>query len=470
MSIPFERNRIAAAIAAVAAVFGASQALGAGFALQENSGSGLGNAYAGGAAIAEDAGTVWTNPAGMSKIGTAQVAAAVNLVSLKATFNNNGSLPAAFGQPLGGDGGDAGDLAVVPNLYLVLPINKEWSFGLGVNAPFGLKTEYDSDWLGRFQAIKSDVKTININPALSWRISDNFAIGAGANYQKIDATLTKNVNYSAALAQAAGQAVAGGLLTPAQAAAVVQATPGLQASADIDGNDYAWGWNAGVLFDIDRNTRIGAHYRSSIKYQLTGNVNFGYPALPVLPPALAPVVGLLATNVNNVLASGGVRADIELPAIANVSFFSRLNDQWDFMADLQWTGWDTIKNLTFYRTNGALLSNTPENFKDSWRFSVGANYRIDDKWMLRGGFAYDQSPVNETDLTPRLPDNDRTWAAVGVQYKFSQQLKLDAGFAYIWVKTPNINQSDGSVAANGLIKGNYDSTVAVFSVQATYSF
>src|SRR6185369_7701639 len=130
MRIPFERNRIAAAIAAVAAVFGASQALGAGFALQENSGSGLGNAYAGGAAIAEDAGTVWTNPAGMSKIGTAQVAAAVNLVSLKATFNNNGSLPAAFGQPLGGDGGDAGDLAVVPNLYLVLPINKEWSFGL----------------------------------------------------------------------------------------------------------------------------------------------------------------------------------------------------------------------------------------------------------------------------------------------------------------------------------------------------
>jgi long-chain fatty acid transport protein len=130
---------------------------------------------------------------------------------------------------------------------------------------------------------------------------------------------------------------------------------------------------------IDRNTRIGAHYRSSIKYQLTGNVNFGYPALPVLPPALAPVVGLLATNVNNVLASGGVRADIELPAIANVSFFSRLNDRWDFMADLQWTGWDTIKNLTFYRTNGALLSNTPENFKDSWRFSVGANYRIDDK-------------------------------------------------------------------------------------------
>jgi long-chain fatty acid transport protein len=466
----FRRTRLAGAVAGAVLALGAGQAFGAAFALQENSGSGLGNAYAGGAAAAEDAATVWTNPAGMARIGSNQVAAAVNLVNPSAKFNNNGGSLAAFNQPLGGSGGDAGSLAAVPNLYVVLPINKQFAFGLGLNAPFGLVTEYDDGWLGRYQALKSDVKTINVNPSISWRMTDNFSVGVGANYQQIKATFTNNVNYSGALATAAATAAAGGLIPAALVPTIVGATGGLDAKADVTGDDNAWGWNIGALWEINPNLRVGASYRSSIKYDVSGNVNFSYPTLPALPPALAPVVGLLASNVNNVLANGGVTSSIELPPIANVSFFSRLNDKWDIMADAQWTGWSTIQELKFVRTTGATLSNTPEGFKDTWRISVGTNYHMDDKWMFRGGVAWDQSPVNSTDMTPRLPDNDRTWLAFGVQYAASKALKLDAGFSYIWVKDPQINQNAGSTTANGLISGNYSANVTILSFQGTYSF
>ncbi len=466
MMRPFRRTSIAAALAGLAFAAGAGQALGAAFALQENSGSGLGNAFAGGAASAEDASTVWANPAGMSRIGTNQVAGAIHLITPSSKFQNDGSLP-ALNQPLGGTGGDAGGTNVVPNVYAVIPINPQWAFGLGVNVPFGLVTEYDGGWLGRYQALKSDVKTINVNPALSWKIANGVTLGLGADYQNIKATFSSNVNYSAALLQAAQ---AGGL-PPATQAQIAAATPALDSYVNIDGDDYAWGWNIGVLFELDPNTRIGAAYRSGFKYDISGTASFTNPALPTtIPPALAPVVGALAAAVNANLANGGITSNIELPSISNVSIFSRLNDQWDVMADVQYTNWSKISELRFTRTSGATLSVTPENFRNTWRGSVGANYRYSNTTMFRMGVAYDQSPVNTTDRTPRLPDNNRTWLSGGVQYKFTPQLALDVGATYIWIDQPDINQNAGSTAASGLIKGHYDSYVTIFSGQLTYSF
>jgi long-chain fatty acid transport protein len=192
--------------------------------------------------------------------------------------------------------------------------------------------------------------------------------------------------------------------------------------------------------------------------------------LPVVPPQIAPVVGVLASNVNGVLANGGVHADIELPGIANLSIFHKLNDRWDVMGDVEYTRWSVFKELRFVRTTGALLDFTPENFNDAWRVSVGATYHWSDAWSFRGGLAWDQTPVTDTDRTPRLPDGDRVWIAMGAQYKFNRNLALDAGFVYIPVKSPDIQQNAGSTAANGLIKGRYDANVSIFSAQITYAF
>jgi long-chain fatty acid transport protein len=456
-------------VAGIALTLTAGQAFGAAFALQETSGSGLGNAFAGGAAAAEDASAMWANAASMSKLTRNQIAGAIDAVKFKAQFSNSGSLP-ALNQPLGNNGGDAGSWNAVPSVYAVFPINPQWAFGVSVNVPFGLVTDYDTGWIGRYQALKSDVKTLNVNPAVSFKITDNFAIGVGANYQQVKATFSQNINYSAGLALAATTAAAGGLIPPALVPVVVGATPALDSYANITGDDYAWGWNIGLLWDVDKNMRIGAQYRSGFKYNISGTVNIQNPSLPALPPALAPVVAGLAANVNAALFSGGVTADIEFPSITNASVFYKLNDKWDLMGDLQYTHWSTIQNLTFVRTTGAVLESTPENFRNTWRFSVGTNYHYDDQWTIRAGYAYDQTPVNSTDLTPRLPDNNRNWLTIGAQYKWNKDLALDFGFAYIWISDPQINQNAGSTAQNGLINGSYSANVQIYGAQLTYSF
>ena len=444
----------------------AGLAYGSAFALQEQSGSGLGNAFAGGAAVAEDAATIFTNPAGMSRLAGMQAVAVGSLICLETKFGNNGSLPAAL-QTLGGDGGDAGGCSGVPAMYFALPINQQWSAGIGVNAPFGLKTEYDSDWIGRFQGVKSKIETINVNPAVSFKVSDMVSIGGGANYQHLKAELTSRANYAGAIFQAA----AIGQVPPAASAPIVAAYAGAQSDVKITGNDGSWGWNIGVLVNVDPQTRFGASYRSKIKYDVSGSAEFSNPPVPTLPATLAPIAALLSNALNSSrLANGDIKISIELPDTGNVSIFRQIDNKWDVMADVQYTGWSTVQNLTVVRSTGAELLSTPENFRDTWRASVGANYHYSDQWMFRGGLAFDQSPVRDAQRTPSLPDNDRTWISVGAQYKFSPQLVLDAGYTFIFIKDPSMNQNAGSTPTSGLISGTYKNNVNIVAVQATYTF
>lgn len=462
------RKLVRRAIVAGGAVILPAGVCAAGFALQENSASGLGNAYAGGAAVAEDASTLWSNAAGMARLGSAQVAGALNLIRPSLKFRNANSEPAAL-QQLGNEGGDAGSLNVVPNLYFTMPIDKQWSVGVGINAPFGLVSEYDNGWIGRFQGLKSEIKTINVNPAVSWKPTDNLAIGLGANYQHIDATFTSNVNYSGVLFSAAG--CTGPNPNPQICGGIVQAAAGLQSNAKVTGSDYGWGWNLGVLVDLTPEHRIGMQYRSAINYTVTGDASFDNPAVPA---PLAP----LATAVNNgLLYNSGITSRIKLPEIVNVSYFGKLNAQWDLMADLQYTGWGSIQQLTFTRSNGDPLQTTNEKFDDAWRFAVGANYRYNEQWMFRGGLAYDQSPVQDGYRTVRLPDADRTWLTLGAQYRFSPTLWLDFGGAYIWIRSASINDIGStnlgvppSVEQNGRVNGSYDNYTVILSAQLTYAF
>jgi long-chain fatty acid transport protein len=466
----FRRAQVAAAVGAAVLGCSAGQAYGSAFALQEQSGSGLGNAFAGGAAAAEDASTIFTNPAGMSRLAGIQAVAAGSGICPSAKFSDTGSQPAMF-QPLGGNGGDAGSCALVPALYLAVPINRQWAVGIGVNAPFGLKTEYDSDWIGRFQAVKSKVETINVNPSVSFKATDMVSIGAGVNYQHIKATLTSHANYALAFAGGVQQGVAAGQIPAAAVAPLLAAAAGLESNVDVSGNDGAWGWNIGALLDLDKQTRVGAQYRSKIKYNVSGSANISNPTLRALPPTLAPAGAAITNALNStLLASGDITLAIEMPDSANISIFRQIDPKWDVMADIQFTGWSSVQNLTVVRSTGTVASSVPENFRDTWRVSVGANYHYTDQWMFRGGLAFDQSPVRDAQRTPRLPDEDRTWVSLGAQYKVSPQLALDLGYTYIFVKNPSINQNEGSTAANGLINGNYKNNVNIVAAQVTYTF
>jgi long-chain fatty acid transport protein len=439
---------------AVAGAFagGASQAHASAFALIEQSASGLGNSYAGAAAAAEDASTIFYNPAGMSLLPPGmQISAGIALINLSAKFSDSGSLPSgtalngvnpAAGRPLGGTGGDAGGLAAVPNLYFASDVMRDLKAGVGISAPFGLKTEYASDWMGRFQAIKSDVSTFNVNPSLSYKISDTISVGGGLDYQQLNAELTKAVNY-VAVAFAAGGGAAAAAVPAANAEGTVA----------VKGKDTAWGYNFGAMFQLAPETRLGVSYRSSIKYKVTGTVAFTN-----VPTA---VLGNLDGNVN---------LDLEVPDSESVALQHKLNQQWTLLADVTRTGWSKIKQLQIVRDTGQTLDNTPENFKNTWRVGVGAVHRYNDAWTIKMGFAYDQTPVNDNDRTARLPDNNRLWLSVGGQYKLSKDGTLDFGLAHLFIKDAPINQNAGNATAFGQLVGTYKGSVDILGAQFAYRF
>jgi len=409
---------------AVAGAFagGVSQAHASAFALIEQSASGLGTSYAGAAASAEDASTIFYNPAGMSLLpGGMQVSAGLALINLSAKFSDSGASVAAGGRPLGNNGGDAGGNSVVPDVYFAMDVAPDWKVGVGVSVPFGLKTQYDPSWMGRFQAIKSDIKTYNINPSVSYKLDDKMSFGFGLNYQSIDAEFTNAVNLGGAAEEL----------------------------ADIKAKDNGgWGFNLGAMFQLAPDTRLGVSYRSSIKYHLTGTATF---------------------SANQPVASTNVNTDIKMPDSASIALQHRLNPSWTLLADVSRTGWAKIKELKIDSDIGT-LSNTPENFRNTWRVGVGAAHRYDDAWSIKMGLAYDQTPVNDTDRTARLPDNNRLWLSVGGQYRLSKDGTLDFGLAHLVIKDAPINQNAGNTAANGQLVGTYKGSVNVLGAQFAYRF
>ncbi|HEX7953666.1 MAG TPA: outer membrane protein transport protein [Burkholderiales bacterium] len=433
--------RTGVALAAVSALGGMSTSVAAaGFALIEQSASGMGNAFAGAAATAEDPSTIFFNPAGMSLIQGRQVTVGAHLIDLSAKCSDSGSTkPAAVpALPLGGNGGDAGGQAVVPNAYFVMPVGDRFNFGIGVNAPFGLKTDYDDSWAGRFQGIKSEITTYNVNPSLSFKVNDQFAIGAGVNYQHLDADLTNAVVLAA----------------------------NTEGRAELDANGDAWGWNVGVLFQPTTSTRIGASYRSKLDYHLKGTTTVRDPSGAVVAPV-----------------SGAADADITLPDSFSLSLAQKLNDQWEFLADVTFTGWSEINRVNIVNsTNGTLRDSLSLDFKDSWRYSVGANYKLNDGWILKGGLAYDQSPVKGADSrSVRLPDNDRIWVSIGAAMKIRESGKLDFGYSHLFIRNADINftrsqQAPGFTTPTpqpgtaSTVLGSYTGSVDIFSVQYSLSF
>lgn len=390
----------------------AGGAAASGFALIEQSGSGLGNAFAGGAASAEDASTIFYNPAGMSRLSGRQIVVAGSAIGPSAKFTGTGGFP-------GDTGGDAGSWALVPNAYFAMEVNPKTHIGLGINAPFGLQTEYTTTWMGRAQGIKSKLETINLNPSVAYQVSELLSVGAGVNYQRIRGELTS-------FAGAAG-------------------------IASITGSDAAWGYNLGALYNVNPSTRIGVAYRSAINYKLSGGATFS--ALPIL--------------------NTPVTLDIKMPDSFSVSAFHQLSDKWDLMADATWTGWSVLKEIRVLRPSGTTVTFTPENWKDTWRVSAGAIYHYSSEWLARAGVAFDQAPVSDAFRTVRIPDANRTWLSVGGQYKPSKESALDFGYAHLFVSNAPLNQSAAAnpdLAGKGYLVGNYSNQVDIFSVQYTHGF
>jgi long-chain fatty acid transport protein len=403
----------------------------AGFALFEQGASGLGNAYAGASAVAEDASTIFFNPAGMTYLDGTQIVGALHLIKTNGQFDNKNSVSVAAYAP-GGEGGDLGSLAAIPNFFYKQDINEQFKLGLGISTPFGLKTEYDKNWLGRFQAVKSELKTININPSLAWKLNDQWSLGFGISAMWAQAELTSAVNLS-------------GFGLP-------------ESSVKNKGEDWGFGYNLGAIYQITPDTRLGLSFRSKVEQHLKGEASS--------PFTLAN--GNPARTLNT-----DITADLTLPETLSFSSFSRLDARWDLLADITWTRWSQFKALSIMRDNGSnsAVGTTQEHWNNTLRYSLGLNYRYSDAVKLRTGIAYDEEAIDNNHRTARIPGNDRIWLSFGASWQYSPQTRFDAGYAHLFIKEATIYDDQQTPApSKGLIAGKYDGSADILSVQFTHLF
>ena len=439
-----QKTLIARVLPAAMLALASGTASAAGFQLLEQNASGIGNAYAGSAAVAENASTIYFNPAGMTQLQAREVSAGLSLVRPSFKFTNQGSIPAGPSSAQ-----DAGDWAALPNAYLSWALNKDLYVGVGMGAPFGLVTEYNRDWVGSAHSIKFDIKTININPSIAWRVNEKVSIGFGLNWQKMDAEYVRRA----------------GAVTPL----LGRLSPLSSTFVTLKADDASWGWNVGALFSVSEATKVGVSYRSKVKHELEGSLAFSGAA------AQNPAFGGTTTD-------SSASADVELPDTFIASFAHKLDPRWELLGDVSWTGWSSIEKVDIVRTSGN-LAGTPlataqtleTDFQDTWRVALGANYQLNDAWKLKFGVAFDETPVKtaESRLTS-LPDNDRIWFSFGGQWKPNKGSALDMGVAYLYVDDTEINNGEAVDAAQrkvrGLVKGEYDSSVWILGAQYSMSF
>jgi len=476
MTLSAKKLTVAISVALLSAGV-SGQAGAAGFALIENSASGMGNAFAGGSAIAEDASTVFFNPAGMMRLSGSQIAVAGHIISPTADFTDGGSTanPNLGGGALTGANDDGGKTAFVPNFYYVTDIGTDTMFGLGINVPFGLSTDYNDDWVGRYTATKSEVQTININPSIATKVTDKLSFGFGLNIQYIDATLENQLDSTAICTGIILQPIASPTPTDVANARATCAGAGLTALGDVttdssqslSGDDWNTGYNFGFLYDLDDNSRLGFAYRSSIKHNLSGNVNF------TINPGLQAVINGLPTSpypLNTLFSDTGVNAGLDLPETISVSYYRDVNTKLAVMADITWTKWSNFNELSIAFDNPVQSTSTiPENWDNSWRYALGLNYKPDSTLTYRVGIALDQTPIPSAEYrTPRIPGNDRTWLSLGLGYNISTDMSIDVGYSHLFVDDTPINNTDASFGHT--VTGSYDEEVDILSVQGNFKF
>ena len=431
----------------------------------------MGKAYAGAAAVAEDASTVWFNPAGMSYLtdslgGKSQVSNALNIVVAKTDFTDKGSsVPASLGNARIEGKRKTSETIVspIPGLYFVHPINDKLNFGLSVNGPFGSKTLYDEDWIGRYQATETDMKTYNFNPSLSWKANDKLSLGGGISAQYIDVKLGKSYDTAAACRKVALQSGSTATLDYCNSKYPKAAQVDKDGQALVAGDDLSFGFNLGLLYQPTKLTRLGVSYRSQIKHDLEGKATYKNNK------AFEPIIAQLEAAGINTFTDRKIEASVKLPESISFSLVHKLNDRLELMGDFPWTGWSSFKELhVTEKGTGNDVTKVHENWKDVTRVSLGANYKYNDKLVLRTGVAFDEEPIPSARYrTPRIPGNNRTWLSLGAGYKLNKKMGLDFGYSHLFLnKTAIDNPGENGYS----VKGNYDSHVDIVSAQFNYTF
>ncbi|CCW29648.1 Long-chain fatty acid transport protein [Xenorhabdus nematophila F1] len=447
----FTRSALAVAVAILS-----SNASAAGFQLNEYSTTGLGRAFSGEGAIADNATVGSRNPAAMTLFDRPSFSSGVIYVNPNVDITGQSSY--------GTNSTNAKNIAPnkwIPNLHFITPINDQWFVGASATSNFGLATNFSNNYSAGLLGGKTDLKTVNLNLSGAYKLNDQFSFGLGVNAIYADATIVRHMGEIGPMAtpkiNAQGKLKNNKILEHLSIADSAEA-------ARLEGKDWGYGWNAGLLYQYDENNRYSLTYRSKVKVKFkSGDYSNDLPYIP----------GIFENGTNGKIVKG--KLDLNLPDMWEFSGYNRIAPQWAIHYSFLYTGWSEFKELKATRSDtGKVAFNKHEGFRDAYRISLGTTYYYDDNWTFRTGIAFDESPVPAQNRSISIPDQDRFWLSVGTTYAFNKDASVDVGVSYMRGKKVHVSETlPEEIQAKGF-KAPYEfdskGTAWLYGVNFNYSF
>ncbi|WP_321283154.1 outer membrane protein transport protein [uncultured Vibrio sp.] len=407
----------------------------AGFQLAEFSATGLGRAYAGEAAMADNASAQWRNPAMLTYLEGTQVS--VGAIYVNPNLDVEGDVN-FYGNNTPASSDDFAHDAIIPNFYLSHQYNDEFAVGLALGTNYGMETDLGTGFAASHFGNEASVTTIEANLNAAYKINDAVSIGGGVRYILGEGSF--------------------GATTPANNALGLPQDTTLKY---MEGDDTAWGWQVGTAWQINDNHRVGFAYKSEVELKLQGHAEglgfgFGTPQLP-------------QTRDDGYMY-------LTLPATAELASYHQITEQLALHASFNWTDWSSFEKLEAHLDTAGTHMVKVENWEDNYRFALGATYQLQPQLALRTGIAYDTSAVSDKNRTITIPETDRTWLSIGATYDWTKDFSLDAGFTYIIAKDASIKESRGYDSDNtaeqvgGQFVGETTGNVWLIGLQANYRF
>ncbi|BCG24511.1 hypothetical protein TUM18999_27020 [Pseudomonas tohonis] len=475
----FTCKRSLLSLAILGAVIGAQQAEAGAFAVPTYGTPGWGRAFAGGSVWKNDPSAAFNNPAAMAFIERpiGQVSAIYADIDMKfkgqaydyqgnprVEYDDVNDVNGPNARALG-DGGNGGFSKWLPTQFLVIPVGDRFAFGLAQVVPMGMRSTWDKNFVGKDFALDTKIETAALAGSLSFKIDDQWAVGGGVVIQRTQGFVGQNVDLLAAAGAAPNSPLNG---VPAGAS---------KATMRVKVDNISPGWFASVAWKPTARDTLGLAYHAKIKNELDGDYNWHFNDATGMAPfdsiglmnpdALALVYPGLVLNPNGDHAE----SRMDIPAMATLDWVHDFNDSFSLGASVTWTEWSSFESLKL-TSHGNLIVDIPYNYKDTWMYSVGGDYRFNDQLTLRAGVALDQTPTRNSTRDARIPDGDRTFVSLGGSYRFASDpnLSVDVAYSRQFVDEGRLRTQNQDRLGGGRIDGKVESKGQIFSVSATYMF
>nr|WP_289073639.1 TonB-dependent receptor [uncultured Halomonas sp.] len=400
-------------VAAVAAVAFASQANAGGYQINEQSVSGQGYGHAGRSSNVHDATIVYGNPAGMSFLDRAQITAGGTFLSVDTDISNVSAsqsspafLPATGGltDTLPVTGTNDGDMVpgtLIPFAFYAHPVNEQLAFGFGVYAPFGSKTEYEDSFQGRNQGNYTEVRVVTAQPTVSYRFNEQWSVGAGITYNQVEGELRRQVPVATPLGLS-------------------------EVDSRVEGDDEAWGYNLGIIYQPVPETTLGLTYRSKVDFNLEGNFTANSPVLDQL-------------GIGTVTDTAAL--DLTTPETVNFSLTQQMSDNLKLMFGASWARWSRFDQILVTGDERGQITNEQQNYSNAWAFSTGGEYQLTPTLALRAGVTLDFTPTQDATRSVRIPSDDRRIFSIGAGWSPTPDLTLDVAYSYLTERSTQVDQT-----------------------------